>query len=83
MTRVPQIDYVTISHNLVNYRHLNDECSLAQAEQLELEKEQGIKNAATLRETLVNLEKEKDDLVAERNSLLVEKERLSAERGKY
>ena len=52
---------------------------MPQAEQLELEKEQGIKNAAQLRETLTKLEEDKNGLIVENNNLLVDKERLSAE----
>ena len=56
-----------------------------QAEQLESEKEEGIKSASQLRETLAKLEEEKNLLVIKRNDLIVEKrllaERLLAERG--
>ena len=56
-----------------------------QAEQLESEKEEGIKSVSQLKETLAKLEEEKNLLVIKRNDLIVEKrllaERLLAERG--
>ena len=52
-----------------------------QAEQLESEKEEGIKSASQLRETLAKLEEGKNLLVIERNDLIAEKKRLLSERG--
>ena len=52
-----------------------------QAEQLESEKEEGIKSASQLRETLAKLEEEKNLLVIKRNDLIAEKKRLLSERG--
>ena len=52
-----------------------------QAEQLESEKEEGIKSASQLRETLAKLEEGKNLLVIEWNDLIAEKKRLLSERG--
>ena len=58
-----------------------------QAEQLESEKEEGIKSVSQLKETLAKLEEEKNLLVIKRNDLIAinrssgEKNRLLSERG--
>ena len=51
-----------------------------QAEQLESEKEEGIKSASHLRETLAKLEEEKNLLVIKRNDLIVEKRQIAEEK---